>query len=258
MAGGRKRLDHRVVEAGLAESRGRARALIMAGRVRVDDRPVDKPGAPVAESAALTLAGEEAPYVSRGGLKLEAALREWDIPVAGARCLDVGASTGGFTDCLLRHGAAHVHAVDVGYGQLAWSLRTDDRVTPMERTNIRHLAPDALPHPVDLAAIDTSFISLRIVVPAILPFLSDSASILALIKPQFEVGKGKVGKGGVVRDPAQHEAVIAALTEFFDTLGWRRRGLIPSPILGPKGNREFIIRLLPGKKPDELRDAPGF
>lgn len=258
MAGGRKRLDQRVVEAGLVENRSRARALIMAGRVRVDDRPVDKPGAPVAESAALTLTGEDLPYVSRGGLKLEAALREWNVPVAGGRCLDVGASTGGFTDCLLRHGAAHVHAVDVGYGQLAWSLRNDDRVTPLERTNIRYLASDALPHPVDLVTIDTSFISLRIVVPAVLPFLSESASILALIKPQFEVGKGQVGKGGVVRDPAQHEAVIAILTEFFETLGLHRRGLIPSPIFGPKGNREFIIHLAPGKKPVEPEDKAGF
>jgi 23S rRNA (cytidine1920-2'-O)/16S rRNA (cytidine1409-2'-O)-methyltransferase len=244
MAAGKKRLDQRVVEAGLAENRSRARALIMAGRVRVDDVPMDKPGASVPESAVLSLAGEETPYVSRGGLKLEAALREWDVPVRDARCLDVGASTGGFTDCLLRNGAAHVHAVDVGYGQLAWSLRNDPRVSVLERTNIRYLKPDALPRPVDLVVIDTSFISLRIVVPAVLPLKTAAAPILALIKPQFEVGKGQVGKGGVVRDPARHKEVIEGLTGFFQGLGLRSAGVVPSPILGPKGNREFIIHLI--------------
>lgn len=261
MAGGKKRLDLRVVEAGLAESRSRAQALIMAGRVRVDGRLADKPGAPVDDAAVLSLAGEEIPYVSRGGLKLEAALKAFDVPVAGATCLDAGASTGGFTDCLLRNGAARVYAVDVGYGQLAWSLRNDPRVIPMERTNIRYLAPDALPRPVDLATIDTSFISLRIVVPAVLPFLTPSASILALIKPQFEVGKGQVGKGGVVRDPEKHAAVIEDLTAFFETLGLRRLGLVPSPVLGPKGNREFVVWLKPGEtggNPADIGDAPGF
>ena len=265
MAGGKKRLDVRVVEAGLAENRTRARALIMAGRIRVDDRPADKPGAPVDDGAVLSLAGETIPYVSRGGLKLEAALAAFDVPVAGAVCLDAGASTGGFTDCLLRNGAARVYAVDVGYGQLAWSLRNDPRVTPMERTNVRYLAPDALPRPVDLATIDTSFISLRIVVPAILPLLTPAASILALIKPQFEVGKGQVGKGGVVRDPERHAAVIEALTGFFEARGLRRRGLIPSPVLGPKGNREFVIWLTAGENPGsgggqaaQIGDDPGF
>ncbi|MFP4032780.1 MAG: TlyA family RNA methyltransferase [Desulfococcaceae bacterium] len=258
MAVGKKRLDQRVVEVGLAESRSRARALIMAGRVRVDDVPMDKPGASVSESAVLSLAGEETPYVSRGGLKLEAALREWDVPVRDARCLDVGASTGGFTDCLLRNGAAHVHAVDVGYGQLAWSLRNDPRVTVLERTNIRHLKPDALPRPVDLVVVDTSFISLRIVAPAVLPLKTAAAPILALIKPQFEVGKGQVGKGGVVRDPAQHEAVVEALIRFFATLGLRSEGVIPSPILGPKGNREFLIRLEGGCTPPEASEGGGF
>ena len=258
MAAGKKRLDQRVVEAGLAESRSRARALIMAGRVRVDDVPMDKPGASVSESAALFLAGEETPYVSRGGLKLEAALREWDVPVRDAFCLDVGASTGGFTDCLLRNGAAHVHAVDVGYGQLAWSLRNDPRVTVLERTNIRYLTPDALPRPADLVVIDTSFISLRVVVPAALPLKTAAAPILALIKPQFEVGKGQVGKGGVVRDPARHEAVVQELTRFFATLGLRSEGVIPSPILGPKGNREFVIRLEGGGAPPEAPEGDGF
>lgn len=258
MAAGKKRLDQRVVEAGLAESRNRARGLIMAGRIRVDDVPVDKPGAQISDLAAVSLAGEDVPYVSRGGLKLEAALREWDLPVRDVRCLDVGASTGGFTDCLLRNGAAHVHAVDVGYGQLAWRLRNDPRVSVLERTNIRYLKPDALPRPVDLVVIDTSFISLRIVVPAVLPLKTAVAPILALIKPQFEVGKGQVGKGGVVRDPAQHEAVVEALTRFFATLGLRSESVIPSPILGPKGNREFIVRLEGDGTPPEAGEGGGF
>jgi 23S rRNA (cytidine1920-2'-O)/16S rRNA (cytidine1409-2'-O)-methyltransferase len=256
MAAGKKRLDQRVVEAGLAQSRSRAQALIMAGRVRVDGEPADKPGAAVPESAALSLAGEEMPYVGRGGLKLAAALREWNVPVRGAWCLDAGASTGGFTDCLLQHGAAHVCAVDVGYGQLAWSLRNDPRVTVLERTNIRYLKPDALPRPADLVVIDTSFISLRIVVPAVLPLKTPAAPILALIKPQFEVGKGQVGKGGVVRDPARREAVVQELTAFFEGLGLRSEGVIPSPILGPKGNREFIVHLTgPAGPADGSRSA---
>jgi 23S rRNA (cytidine1920-2'-O)/16S rRNA (cytidine1409-2'-O)-methyltransferase len=237
------RLDRLVVQKGLAQSRERARALIMAGRVAVGGAVVDKPGVSVPEDAALTLKGEDIPFVSRGGLKLAHALRRFHIRVDGAVCLDVGASTGGFTDCLLQHGARRVYAVDVGYGQLAWSLRRDPRVIPLERTNIRRMPPDTLPEPVDLVTIDVSFISLKIVVPAVTRFMKPGARIVALIKPQFEVGRGRVGKGGVVRDPALHDAVLRELSAFFVASGLRVDALAPSPVLGPKGNREFLIAM---------------
>ena len=243
MALKKTRLDQLLVKKGLAGSRQRARDLIESGGVVVDGLPRDKPGSMVSPDVAIQLKGEDLPYVSRGGLKLEAGLRETGLDVSGRVCLDVGASTGGFTDCLLQHGAARVFAVDVGYGQLAWSLRTDPRVTVIERTNIRHMPRDLLDTAVDLVTIDTAFISLRIVVPAVLKFMRPQAAILALIKPQFEVGKGQVGKGGVVRDPAQHEQVVAGLTDFFNDSGLVTRTVIPSPIRGPKGNREFIAYL---------------
>lgn len=239
----KKRLDLLLLETEGIQSRQRARALIMAGKVWVDDRIIDKPGALVSEDAVIALKVDDHPYVSRGGLKLEKALQAFHIDPAGLTCLDVGASTGGFTDCLLQHGAAHVFAVDVGYGQMAWKLRTDPRVTIIERTNIRYLPAGALPCRADIAVIDVSFISLKIVVPAVLKFLKQDAIIIALIKPQFEVGRGKVGKGGVVRDPALHDEVITELTRFFDKTGLTHRSLVPSPILGPKGNREFVIFL---------------
>ncbi|OQY54084.1 MAG: TlyA family rRNA (cytidine-2'-O)-methyltransferase [Desulfobacteraceae bacterium 4572_88] len=241
MSAKKQRLDISVVESGLAQSRQRARALIMAGKVLVNSQPADKPGALVSKSDTLLLKGTDIPYVSRGGLKLEAALRASDIRVDNLVCLDVGASTGGFTDCLLQHGAARVFAVDVGYGQLAWKLRQDSRVTVIERTNIRHMPPETLPCPADLVTIDTSFISLRIVVPAVLKFMKPDATILALIKPQFEVGKG------VVRDPALHNEVIETLSEFFTGIGLSCGSVIPSPVLGPKGNKEFVISLSPGR-----------
>ena len=237
------RLDLLLVQKGLAASRQRARSIIMSGSVRVDGMPRDKAGSLVSPEAAIEIKGGDLPYVSRGGLKLEAGLRETGLDVSGWTCLDVGASTGGFTDCLLQHGAARVFAVDVGYGQLAWSLRTDPRVTVIERTNIRHMPREALDTLVDLVTIDAAFISLRIVVPAVLQFMCPGACILALIKPQFEVGKGQVGKGGVVRDPALHARVIDELTEFFTNSGLETRAVIPSPIQGPKGNREFIAYL---------------
>jgi 23S rRNA (cytidine1920-2'-O)/16S rRNA (cytidine1409-2'-O)-methyltransferase len=232
-----------LVNKGLATSRQRAQATIMSGNVWVDGLPRNKPGSLVSSEAAIEIKGDDLPYVSRGGLKLEAGLRETGVDVSGRVCLDVGASTGGFTDCLLQHGAARVFAVDVGYGQLAWSLRQDPRVTVMERTNIRHMPRDLLDTAVDLVTIDTAFISLKIVVPAVLKFMRPEATILALIKPQFEVGKGQVGKGGVVRDPAQHEQVVSELTNFFKNSGLVTRAVIPSPIRGPKGNREFITYL---------------
>ncbi len=217
--------------------------MIMSGKVLVNNRPVDKAGFLVGQNDGIELKGKDIPYVSRGGLKLEGALQSFELSPAGFVCLDVGASTGGFTDCLLQNGAARVYAVDVGYGQLAWKLRQDPRVAVIERTNIRHMQTDAIPESVDLATIDVSFISLKIVVPAVAGFLKNGARILALIKPQFEVGKDQVGKGGVVRDANLHTRVIQSLTAFFVELGFLSQPVIPSPILGPKGNREFFILL---------------
>jgi len=239
----RRRLDVLLVEKKLAQSRQRALALILAGEVWVDGKRITKAGTLVPVDAAIQLRGRDIPYVSRGGVKLEAALRAFRIDVTGLTCLDVGASTGGFTDCLLKHGARHVTAVDVGYGQLHWKLRSDPRVKVIERTNIRHLDAGALPFPLDLACIDVSFISLKIVVPAVLKFVKRPGHIICLIKPQFEVGKGLVGKGGVVRDPALHEAVIQDLGRVFQGLDLHVVGVIPSPILGPKGNQEFLMYL---------------
>jgi 23S rRNA (cytidine1920-2'-O)/16S rRNA (cytidine1409-2'-O)-methyltransferase len=237
------RLDLLMAEKGLAPSRQRAQAMIMAGKVRVNEQLVDKPGRQVSTNDRISIVGKDSPFVSRGGLKLEKALQEFGITVAGRTCLDVGASTGGFTDCLLQHGAAHVYAVDVGYGQLAWELRENPKVTVIERTNIRHMTSDELPSPVDLATIDVSFISLQIVVPAVLKFLKTDASIVALIKPQFEIGRDKVGKGGVVKNAEDHQEVIASLTAFFAHIGLEVQSLTASPVRGPKGNIEFLIHL---------------
>jgi 23S rRNA (cytidine1920-2'-O)/16S rRNA (cytidine1409-2'-O)-methyltransferase len=242
-ASDKQRLDLAVLNRGLAASRQRARALIMSGKILVNRKLIDKPGVPVADQDEILLKGDDHPFVSRGGLKLEAALRAFEVVVADKVCLDVGASTGGFTDCLLQHGARKVYAVDVGYGQLAWKLRQDPRVTVLERTNIRHLPFETVGEPVDLITIDVSFISLRIVVPAVLQFMNQDAAILALIKPQFEVGKGQVGKGGVVRDPTLHQQVLEELTAFFSRTPLSVAGVIDSSILGPKGNKEFFIFL---------------
>ena len=236
-----------LVAKGLAQSRRRSRAMIMAGKVLVNNRPVDNPGFYVSPGDTVELKGSDIPYVSRGGLKLEAALHQLQLDVTGAICIDVGASTGGFTDCLLQHGAERVYAVDVGYGQLAWKLRQDPRVIVFERTNVRHMAADTIPAPVDLVTIDVAFISLKIVVPVIVEFLKPDASILALIKPQFEVGKNQVGKGGVVREPKLHQQVIKDLSDFFGTLKLTPRSICASPLLGPKGNREFFILLKKGR-----------
>ena len=224
--------------------------MIMAGKILVNNRPVDKAGFLVGQNDGIELKGKDIPYVSRGGLKLEGALQSLELNPAGFVCLDVGASTGGFTDCLLQNGAARVYAVDVGYGQLAWKLRQDPRVAVIERTNIRHMQADAIAEPVDLATIDVSFISLKIVVPAVAAFLKNGARILALIKPQFEVGKDQVGKGGVVRDADLHTRVIQSLSAFFVEFGFLSETVIPSPILGPKGNREFFILLR--HRPEDL------
>jgi 23S rRNA (cytidine1920-2'-O)/16S rRNA (cytidine1409-2'-O)-methyltransferase len=243
----KERLDKLLVERGLAGSRERARALILAGKVVVDEHRVDKVGVRIDPAAQLRLKGSDLAYVSRGGLKLEKALQRFPVAVAKRIAIDVGASTGGFTDCLLQNGAARIYAVDVGYGQLAWKLRDDDRVVNMERCNIRSLQAENLDPLPSLAVIDASFISLEKVLPSTLPLLTPEAEIIALIKPQFEVGKGQVGKGGVVKDPQQHQQVIENIQQLAVTLGCRVLGVEESPILGPKGNREFLIYLRKGE-----------
>jgi 23S rRNA (cytidine1920-2'-O)/16S rRNA (cytidine1409-2'-O)-methyltransferase len=225
------------------ESREKAKAMVMAGLVKVDGIRVDKPGRLFSISGSIVTKKSSPSYVSRGGLKLEAALKYFLVDLKGQTMLDVGASTGGFTDCLLQHGASKVIAVDVGYGQLDWNLRQDPRVKVLERTNIRHLKPGDKIKGIDGAVIDVSFISLRLVVPPVSVLLKRHAFIIALIKPQFEVGKEQVGKGGVVRDPKLHQQVIDRLSVFFKDLDWIVQGHFSSPLLGPKGNREFFIHL---------------
>jgi len=238
---GKLRLDRLLVERGIVESRERGQALIIAGQVLVNGRKQDKSGGLVPEDADIRILGEQLRYVSRGGLKLEAALKEFTVSAENKTALDVGASTGGFTDCLLQHGAGKVYAVDVGYGQLAWKLRQDPRVVIIERVNIRHIDPELVPEPIDIVVIDVSFISLEKVVPSILQFLKPHAEIIALIKPQFEVGKGQVGKGGIVRDEGARTAAVERVTNFFRETGFEVRGVIPSPITGQDGNVEFLI-----------------
>lgn len=239
----KSRLDTLVVERGLVSSRERARALIMAGRVLVNGIKVEKPGTEVGHDAVLSLTGPDIPYVSRGGIKLRAALEAFEINPAGMRILDAGASTGGFTHCLLDRGAARVIAVDVGYGQLDWKLRNDPRVTVLERTNIRYLEPESLPHPIDAAVADLSFISLRLVLPRLSEFLPRGGWAVVLVKPQFEVGRGQVGKGGVVRDPEKIRGAVEGIRVFAGECGFLVLGEIESPITGPKGNREFLLHL---------------
>ncbi|MBT1076848.1 TlyA family RNA methyltransferase [Geobacter grbiciae] len=240
----RERLDKLLVDRGLVQSRERARALIMAGQVVVNDHLADKAGTQVPLDADIRLKGEDIPFVSRGGLKLARALDEFGLDVSDMVAIDVGASTGGFTDCLLQRGARKVYAVDVGYGQLAWKLRQDPRVVNLEKTNIRYLEPDALPEVPDLAVIDASFISLDKVLPSTLRLIRDGGAVVALIKPQFEVGKGEVGKGGVVRDEGKHREVVDNVVALAESLDLQVGGITESPILGPKGNREFLIHLI--------------
>jgi 23S rRNA (cytidine1920-2'-O)/16S rRNA (cytidine1409-2'-O)-methyltransferase len=247
------RLDCALVARGLAESRQRAQALILAGAVLVNDRPADKVGSLIAPDAEIRIRGEENPYVSRGGLKLRGALDSFALSVQGLVALDVGASTGGFTDCLLQAGAAKVYALDVGYGQLAWRLREDPRVVCIERTNIRHYDGRDITDGIGIAVIDASFISLRLVIPPVLRLIEDSAIVLALVKPQFEVGKGEVGKRGVVRDPALHERVIEETASFCRDLGLDVLESCSSPLTGPAGNREFFLHL---RKPRRWEEGP--
>ena len=239
----KQRLDTLILERGLAISIEKARALIMAGQVVVGDHTVDKAGQLVALDADIRLKGEQLLYVSRGGLKLRKALDEFGVDVTGLVAVDVGSSTGGFTDCLLQAGAVKVFAIDVGYGQLAWKLQQDPRVVSMEKTNIRYVTPDQLDMVPSLAVIDASFIPLAKVLPATVGLLKPGGRIIALIKPQFEVGKGEVGKGGIVRDPAAHEKVIEDVCQTASDLGLKVAGLSESPITGADGNREFLILL---------------
>ncbi len=235
------RADQLVVSQGLAESRSRAQALILAGQVYMGDRQVAKAGDLLPAEAVLTLKGRDHPWVSRGGLKLDHALQQFALSAQGKIVLDVGASTGGFTDVALAQGAAKVYAVDVGHGQLAWKLREDPRVVVLERTNARHLSRVEVPDPIDLIVCDASFIGLETVLPAALALAAPAARLVALIKPQFEVGKGRVGKGGVVRDPALHAEVCERIRDWLEGQGWTVLGLIESPILGPEGNKEFLV-----------------
>ena len=236
------RLDLLLVERGLAESRSKAQALIMSGKVHGPDRRLDKPGQELAIDAQITVKGEEQPWVSRGGIKLAHGLESFAIDPKGLICLDIGASTGGFTDVLLQAGAARVYAVDVGRGQLAWSLRNNEQVVVLERTNARYLSRAQVPEAVDMVVCDASFIGLRTVLPAALSLVAPGACLVALIKPQFEVGPDRVGKGGVVRDPELHAQVLADMLEWLNGQeGWTALGIVVSPIKGPKGNVEFLI-----------------
>ncbi|MCR6630776.1 MAG: TlyA family RNA methyltransferase [Magnetospirillum sp.] len=240
--GERKRVDQLLVERGMVESRARAQALVMAGLVLSGGKRVDKPGAQLAGDAPLELKGQDHPWVSRGGLKLVEALDRFAIDPAGLVAIDVGASTGGFTDVLLTRGAARVYAVDVGHGQLAWKLRSDPRVVVLERTNARYLTTDHVPEQVDMVVCDASFIGLETVLPTAMGFARPGAFLVALIKPQFEVGKGRVGKGGVVREPELHAEVCERIQSWLAALpGWSVTGLCESPITGPEGNKEFLI-----------------
>ena len=239
----KKRLDVLLVEQGHAENRTKAQAIIMSGLVYVDGQKADKPGISYEETVDIEVRTGGCPYVSRGGLKLEKALRDFGVKPEGYVCSDSGASTGGFTDCLLQQGARKVFAIDVGYGQLDWKIRSDPRVVVMERTNVRYVTPEQLGEPLDLSVIDVSFISLRIVLPVIKTFLKSTGQVLCLIKPQFEAGKEKVGKKGVVRDPAIHKEVLDGFVQLAGETGFTILGLTFSPVKGPEGNIEFLAHL---------------
>ena len=250
----KKRLDVLLVERLYADSRTKAQAIIMSGNVYVNGQKADKPGTSFEETVDIEVRGAVCPYVSRGGLKLEKALRDFGVKPEGYVCSDSGASTGGFTDCLLQQGAKKVFAIDVGYGQLDWKIRSDERVVVMERTNIRYVTPEDLGEPLDLSVIDVSFIGLEIVLPTIKTLLKPTGQVLCLIKPQFEAGKENVGKKGVVRDPKIHKMVLDNFVALVHSLGFRILGLTFSPVKGPEGNIEFLGHLtladVPGMEPD--------
>lgn len=251
----KKRLDVLLVEQGYADTRTKAQAVIMSGLVYVDGQKADKPGTSFEESVAIEVRNGGCPYVSRGGLKLEKALRDFGVKPEGYVCSDSGASTGGFTDCLLQQGARKVFAIDVGYGQLDWKIRSDPRVVVMERTNVRYVTPEQLGEPLDLSVIDVSFISLKIVLPVIKSFLKPEGQVLCLIKPQFEAGKEKVGKKGVVRDPETHKEVLDNFVSLTQELEFTILGLTFSPVKGPEGNIEFLAHLTLEEKPGILPDT---
>ena len=245
----KKRIDVLLFERGLAPSREKARTLIMAGSVYVNNQKFDKPGDTVSDDAEIEVRGSMLKYVSRGGLKLEKAMQLFPIDLNGKICMDIGASTGGFTDCMLQNGAQKVYSVDVGYGQLAWQLRQDPRVVNLERTNARYLTHEQVPEEIDFFSVDVSFISLRIILPAVRPLLRDGGQAVCLIKPQFEAGREKVGKKGVVRDRAVHEEVVETICRFALENGYSVLGLTFSPVKGPEGNIEYLVYL-------EKSDAP--
>lgn len=249
------RLDQLVFDLGLAESRERAKTTVMSGLVFVNGQRADKPGMQVSPDVNVEVKGTALPYVSRGGLKLEKALKVFPIDVTGKVCIDCGASTGGFTDVLLKNGAAKVYSVDVGYGQLAWSLRNDERVVNMERTNIRYISSEQIPEPLDICVMDLSFISVKLVLPAVCALLKDDAQLVCLIKPQFEAGREDVGKKGVVRDKAVHLSVIESVLSFAPTVGMTVMGLDFSPIKGPEGNREYLCYMKKGVHEAGVIDA---
>lgn len=253
----KKRLDILMVERGLEQSRQKAQALIMAGQVFVDGQRCDKAGTAVDEGKPIEVRGQALRYVSRGGLKLEKAMTSFPISLEGRTAADIGASTGGFTDCMLQNGAAKVYAVDVGYGQLAWSIRNDPRVICLERTNARYLTSEQIPDLLDFASIDVSFISLKLILPALRPLMKDSGQIAALVKPQFEAGREKVGKKGVVRDPAVHQEVLERFLTHAEEADLSVKGITFSPIRGPEGNIEYLGFLTVGRgEPyrDDLKD----
>ena len=243
------RLDQLIYDLGYTESRERAKTTIMSGLVFVNGQRVDKPGTAVNPESRIEVRGEAIPFVSRGGFKLDKALNVFPVDPCGKICIDCGASTGGFTDVLLQRGAAKVYAVDVGYGQLAWKLRTDERVVNLERCNLRYIGPDQIPEMLDLAVMDVSFISIRLVLPAVKQLLKPGADLICLIKPQFEAGREEVGKKGVVRDEGVHERVIRGILEFVPGIGLSVQGLDYSPIKGPEGNIEYICHLKNGNYP---------
>ena len=245
----KKRIDVLLFEKGLAPSREKAKTMIMAGNVYVDNQKFDKPGDTVNEDAVIEVRGSTLKYVSRGGLKLEKAMQLFPITLDEKICMDVGASTGGFTDCMLQNGASRVYSVDVGYGQLAWQLRQDPRVVNLERTNARYLTREQIPEEIDFFSVDVSFISLKIILPAVRPLLKDGGQAVCLIKPQFEAGREKVGKKGVVRDKKVHEEVVQTICEFVLENGYSVLGLTFSPVKGPEGNIEYLVFIEKSESP---------
>lgn len=254
----KKRLDVLMVEQGFAESRQKAQATIMSGLVYVNGQKIDKAGNQTPEDASIEVRGKTLKYVSRGGLKLEKAMASFPITLEGKVAADIGASTGGFTDCMLQNGARKVYAVDVGYGQLAWSLRSDPRVVCLERTNARYLTTEQIPEPIDFASIDVSFISLKLILPALRPLMAEGGQVACLVKPQFEAGREKVGKKGVVRDPAVHLEVLEHFLEHAAQADFRVAGLTFSPIRGPEGNIEYLGHLTTEPAPEWAMDLKGL